>query len=185
MISKRRLLQRIKFLAGLLNGVWVGVVILGFLWLLLLLYTALQRSSSIYSAWVDNYDYKQDVPMADSALRGYDYPLAAGAAGSPVSIHKGYVYENGHGVHNNTYYTYPDYYDSNPQQYASSSYNPHLARSYPANHRSSTSGTATPPFSNALYGPPLPGDSEKIAVQTPTTEHSNSQPPHSHDGRSP
>lgn len=123
--------------------------------------------------------------MADSALRGYDYPLAAGAAGSPVSIHKGYVYENGHGVHNNTYYTYPDYYDSNPQQYASSSYNPHLARPYPANHRSSTSGTATPPFSNALYGPPLPGDSEKIAVQTPTTEHSNSQPPHSHDGRSP
>lgn len=50
---------------GLVNGSWLGIIVVGFFWLILGLYTIVQRNSDIYDQDYDSYDYKQDVPMVN------------------------------------------------------------------------------------------------------------------------
>lgn len=52
---------------GLTNGTWLGMVIVGFLWLLLGLYALILKNSDVYSEDYDTYDFKDDVPMAKTA----------------------------------------------------------------------------------------------------------------------
>lgn len=40
------------------------MIVVGFFWLLLALYTIVQRDSDVYNEDYDTYDYKEDVPMA-------------------------------------------------------------------------------------------------------------------------
>ncbi|EPB82290.1 hypothetical protein HMPREF1544_10970 [Mucor circinelloides 1006PhL] len=51
----------------LTNGTWLGMVIVGFLWLLLGLYALILKNSDVYSEDYDTYDFKDDVPMAKTA----------------------------------------------------------------------------------------------------------------------
>ncbi|CAO3611421.1 unnamed protein product [Mucor hiemalis] len=46
------------------NGTWLGMIVVGFFWLILALYTVVQRNSDVYNEDYDAYDYKDDVPMA-------------------------------------------------------------------------------------------------------------------------
>ncbi|KAI8373555.1 hypothetical protein EDC96DRAFT_424027, partial [Choanephora cucurbitarum] len=50
----------------LTNGTWLGIIIIGFLWLILALYSFILKNSEIYDEDYDTYDFKQDVPMANT-----------------------------------------------------------------------------------------------------------------------
>lgn len=45
------------------------MIVVGFFWLLMALYTVVQRNSDIYNEDYDPYDYKDDVPMATTTTR--------------------------------------------------------------------------------------------------------------------
>lgn len=47
------------------NGTWLGMIIYGFFWLLLLLYLMVLKNSDLNEDDYDAYDYKNDVPMVD------------------------------------------------------------------------------------------------------------------------
>ncbi|KAI8077354.1 uncharacterized protein B0P05DRAFT_128897 [Gilbertella persicaria] len=51
----------------LVNGTWLGMVIVGFFWLILLLYTSVLKNAEIYHEDYDTYDFKEDVPMTNTS----------------------------------------------------------------------------------------------------------------------
>ncbi|CEG62934.1 hypothetical protein RMATCC62417_00162 [Rhizopus microsporus] len=62
----------------LINGAWLGCVILLVLWTLLTIYVCILRDSTFYHKDdYDNYDFKDDVPMV---YKPSDYPGAPAAA---------------------------------------------------------------------------------------------------------
>lgn len=52
-----------------MNGAWLGVIILAFLWLCMALLVWILRNSSFYDDDYDVYDYKADVPMMTPSPR--------------------------------------------------------------------------------------------------------------------
>lgn len=58
---------------GLTNGSWLGMVIYGFFWLLLVLYLFILKRSDLNNDDYDIYDYKNDVPMVNEPQTTTDY----------------------------------------------------------------------------------------------------------------
>lgn len=159
---------------GLINGAWLGSIVLAFLWIVLAFYVFIQTRKDIYENDYDSYDFKADVPMAMGSpvapLRGYD---GSGVQVSPAAYAAGTEHSN------YNYYQYPDYYEDNGYRTGS-----------PFRH---STGTPPPPGSpsnvrrNSGFNYPAPGPptaAEKTAVpDTPISDgRSYSEPPHSHDG---
>ena len=93
------------------------MIVTGFLWLLLALYSVVQRNSDIYNEDYDTYDYKEDVPMAarnSSSIQQPQHPPYM----SPTTPHH-HVYNNTPPVDNNQAY----YYQQQPMYDTNNDYN--------------------------------------------------------------
>ncbi|KAI8142217.1 hypothetical protein BJV82DRAFT_615994 [Fennellomyces sp. T-0311] len=164
--------RNIFYRCWLQNGAWLGMIILAALWIVLALYTFLQSRSRIYRD-KDEHNYIEDAPMAldhtSSASPG-PYPAGTTAVGTPPQQ---YANLGGQQYDSAAYPSYYNYHDSGPAQYPP----PQRQMSYSTDY----SGSGAPLYANGgnpgytfPYG-------EKVAVATPS-EHSMSEPPHSHDG---
>ncbi|ORY98708.1 hypothetical protein BCR43DRAFT_488020 [Syncephalastrum racemosum] len=158
----------------LINGAWLGSIVLAFLWIVLAFYVFIQTRQDIYENDYDSYDFKADVPMAMGSpvapLRGHD---GSGVQVSPAAYAAGTEYSN------YNYYQYPDYYEDDAYRSGSPfrrSTGTPPSQSGPSNVRRS-SGFNYPP-------PTAPTAAEKTAVpDMPVYDgHPHSEAPHSHDG---
>ncbi|KAI9494796.1 hypothetical protein BDB00DRAFT_938098 [Zychaea mexicana] len=166
------------------NGSWLGIIIAAALWIVLALYTYLQKKSTVYNEH-DAHDYIEDAPMAidhgstpspaayavaDLHQQQPQYSNIAPAAGGSSGVQ----YDN-----SAPYPNYYNYYDTNAvqQPYAVP---PQRQMSYSTDY----SGSGVPLYntgggSNPGYTFPY---GEKVAVASTPSERSASEPPHSHDG---
>lgn len=111
------------------NGAWLGMIATGFMWLVLALYSIISRNSDVYNDEYDDYDYKEDVPMAaqrstspviskqQPQQQSYFVPPVATAAAT--SSHNSTPPIPQHQQPEEAYY-----YQARPQQYDSSNLNP-------------------------------------------------------------
>ncbi|KAI9270645.1 hypothetical protein BDA99DRAFT_502351 [Phascolomyces articulosus] len=193
--NDQSLQQRITNRCWLQNGTWLGLIITAALWIVLALYTFLQKKSTVYND-KDGHDYIEDVPMAIdhgntpspaayavADLHNQSYQQYPGGNGSPVQ-HYEPVPAGGVAP----YPTYYNYYDADNTQYPA----PQRQMSYSTDY----SGSGVPLYNTAggsVNGnqpppPPLPQQGytfpygEKVAATPSLSERSASEPPHSHDG---
>lgn len=63
---------------GMINGTWLGCILIGFFWLLLCLFVFVFKTSDFYRKEdYDVYDFKEDVPMASTPVPiNYDSSLS-------------------------------------------------------------------------------------------------------------
>lgn len=154
----------------MVNGSWLGIIVVGFFWLLLALYTIVQRNSDIYDQDYDTYDYKQDVPMVmvkeTSPIKTQmDVPVPPKHQSfSPVQQHhqhqqqqQQYYYPQSPVYDNN------EYYNMNPLREEHMSYQPQQ---------------------HLMYHQQEEGFERSRKLSKTYLEESNisSQPPHSYDG---
>ncbi|KAJ8661315.1 hypothetical protein O0I10_003065 [Lichtheimia ornata] len=177
------------------NGTWLGLVITAALWCALALYVYIQTSSMIFrrdefalvtttsslTALDDHPPQAAISSPSEEAARHFEttMPLATNAAETNMTHPIRPV------TYNNAYDSfdasrYPSHYSFHDMQ----PYIPHLqGRQMSGSFDYSNASSA----SNSLYHnvPPYGHYSnyeEKVAVSTPPSEHSVSEPPHSHDG---
>lgn len=156
----------------MVNGSWLGIIVVGFFWLLLALYTIVQRNSDIYDQDYDTYDYKQDVPMVKqtpSLQHQMDVPVPPKHQSfSPVQQHQSFSPVQQHQQQQQYYYPQSPVYDNNeyymnPLQEEHMNYQPHQ---------------------QLMYQPQEEGFERARKLSKTYLEESNisSQPPHSYDG---
>ncbi|KAI7878661.1 hypothetical protein K492DRAFT_196673 [Lichtheimia hyalospora FSU 10163] len=177
------------------NGAWLGLVITAALWCALALYVYIQTSSMIFrreefalvtttSSFApldDHHPHTTISSPSEEAARHFEMtmPLATNAAETnsvhpirPVTYNANDSFDASQ--YPNHHYSY---HDMQP-------YIPHLqARQISGSFDCSNVSSA----SNSMYHNPPPHGyynnyEEKVAVSTPPSDHSISEPPHSHDG---
>lgn len=168
---------------GLQNGTWLGIIIVGFMWLVLALYTIIIRNSDMYHDDYDAYDYKEDVPMAQRR------------ASSSINKQQSVIYNNS--SNNNQFVPPPApntpahqqeayYYETRPQQYDSGNLNPDYylnpVQEEHQNHSNHYVAGAGEGFERSRK-------TSKTFLEELSPNHSNItpsndsvQPPHSYDG---
>ncbi|GAA5810494.1 hypothetical protein MFLAVUS_003916 [Mucor flavus] len=150
----------------LVNGSWLGIIVVGFFWLLLALYTIVQRNSDIYDQDYDTYDYKQDVPMVTVKQTS---PIKTQMDVPVPPKHQSFSPVQQHHQQQQYYYPQSPVYDNNEY------YNMNPLREEHINYQ---------PQPHLMYHQQEEGFERSRKLSKTYLEESNisSQPPHSYDG---
>ncbi|KAG2228283.1 hypothetical protein INT45_011075, partial [Circinella minor] len=184
------------------NGTWLGLIITAALWIVLALYTYLQKKSSMYKD-KDVHDYIEDAPMA---MNHGNTPSPAAYVVADLHNNEHYQYANmpatitgspgqqykalpAGGKEVTPYPTYYNYYDSDNSQFPppqrQMSYSTDYSGSGAPLYNSTTGTSTTAEASNNNHTFIQPSHTfpyvEKVAAPS-LSERSASEPPHSHDG---
>ncbi|KAG2207003.1 hypothetical protein INT47_008472, partial [Mucor saturninus] len=187
--------NRTSIRCWLVNGAWMGTIVVGFFWLLLALYTLIQRNSDVYNEDYDAYDYKEDVPMAirpPSSVQhlpsppkhqshgGYTSPILPQQQQQQQHHHQSYtppVQNNGYYYHQQQPQTYDTSNDYNNDYYLNPVQEEHMNMGY-RQHDSlvNNGGYERSRKVSKTYVEEIPANYSNISPSESV------QPPHSYDG---